>query len=179
MTEFLIVGAQVALRRLIADDVGERYLGWMRDRSVTRYLETRGEDQSLATLAQFVATHTDRPDTLLLAVVERASTDHIGNVKVGPLHPHHRTADLGIMLGEDGARSRGLGTEAIQLAAELGGSMLGARKLTAGCYSGNLAAARAFLKAGWQPEGRRVAQYVDDHGVLHDELLFGLVLGGP
>jgi [ribosomal protein S5]-alanine N-acetyltransferase len=177
VTEFLIVGERLALRELTADDVGERYLGWVRDRSVTRYLETRHEAHSLEELAGFVATHSERTDTLLLAIVDRTSAEHVGNVKIGPLHPHYLTADLGIMLGEDVAQSRGLGTEAIRLATELGGSVLGARKLTAGCYSGNIAAGRAFLDAGWQPEGRRVAQFVDDDGVVHDELMFGLVLG--
>lgn len=38
------------------------------------------------------------------------------NIKIGPLHPHRGTADLGIMIGDLAATRRGIDSEAIMLA---------------------------------------------------------------
>lgn len=172
MSDLLARGENAALRRLTAADVGERYLSWMLDPEVTRYLESRWETHTLESLREWVARH-DRRDTLLLAILRADSGEHVGNLKIGPFHPHHGTADLGLMIGDRASHGRGIGSEAIALATSTAGRLLSPRKLTASCYSGNLAAARAFNRAGWAAEGRRPAQFVDDDGVVNDQMMFG------
>jgi RimJ/RimL family protein N-acetyltransferase len=174
----LAVGERVELRLLTADDATEEYVGWMRDPEVTRYLESRFGEHSIDSIREFVEANSTREDTLLVGIVERSSGKHVGNVKVGPLSPHHGTADLGLMIGDRAAWGRGFGTEAIALAADLAFERLGARKLTAGCYSGNVGSAAAFRRAGWIEEGARPAQYLDDDGNTHDQLMFGKFPGG-
>lgn len=171
-------GQLVLLRDLTLDDVGDRYLGWMRDPVVNRHLESRFEEHTLSSLASFVAEHAGRADVLLLAIIERAGERHVGNIKVGPLHPHHRTADVGLLIGEQDVHGRGYGTEAIRLATELGFQRLGARKLTASCYADNGASAAAFRRAGWQKEGSRPAQFLDAHGDAQDQIMFGILTPG-
>jgi ribosomal-protein-alanine N-acetyltransferase len=169
----LATGERVELRLLTEEDATDEYVGWMRDRQVTRYLESRFGEHSIDSVREFVRSNAGRDDTLLVAIVERASGRHVGNVKVGPLSPHHGTADLGLMIGDRSAWGRGYGSEAIALAADLAFERLGARKLTAGCYSGNAGSAAAFRRAGWIEEGSRPAQYLDDDGSTHDQLMFG------
>lgn len=170
-----VVGRLVLLRDLTPEDVGDHYLAWMRDPAVNRHLESRFEEHSLASLTSFVEEHAGRADVLLLAIVERSSGRHIGNIKVGPLHPHHGTADLGLLIGDHDAHGRGYGTEAIRLATELGFARLGARKLTASCYADNVASSAGFRRAGWSEEGSRPAQFVDDEGGVQDQVMFGIV----
>lgn len=165
----------VVLRELTLDDVGTRYLSWLQDPAVNRHLETRFSEQSLATLEEFVRENSDRDDVLLLAIVEQPGDNHVGNLKIGPLHPHHRTADLGLLIGEAGARGRGYGTEAIRLATRLGFERLGARKLTASLYADNPASAAAFRRAGWRYEGSRPAQFMNADGEPQDQIMFGII----
>jgi [ribosomal protein S5]-alanine N-acetyltransferase len=176
VSALLACGELIGVRPLRPDDVGERYLGWMRDPQVLRYLEARFGEQTLASLRDFVAANADRPDTLLLAIcaLDDAET-HIGNIKVGPLHPHHGTADVGLIIGERAWWGRGAGREAIALATRLAAERLRARKLTASCYGSHVASAKAFLANGWTDEGRRPAQFVGEHGV-EDQWMLGLVL---
>lgn len=166
----------MALRELIDADADTRYLGWMRDTEVLRHLEARFATHTLASLRAFVAEQSARADTLALAIIALPEEHHVGNIKLGPLDPHHGTADVGLLIGEASARGRGIGREAIVLASGLAGPMLGARKLTASCYSGNAASARAFLAAGWSAEGTRAAQFLGADGEPHDQLMFGLLL---
>lgn len=165
--------APVTLRRVTQSDVTARYLEWMGDPDVTRFLEARHSEHSLESLRAYVAEHGDRADTLLLAIIDGADGLHVGNVKVGPLDPHHGTADLGIMLGEKSVWGRGLGTESIRQATSLAFEELGARKLTASCYGGNGSSAAAFRRAGWHYEGKRPGQFIDAEGGVEDQLLFG------
>lgn len=169
----MIAGERIALRPLIADDATEDYLGWMRDREVTQYLESRFADQSIESIRDFIEANSDRDDTLLVGIVDRETGRHVGNVKVGPLSPHHGTADLGLMIGDRSVWGRGYGTEAIALATSLAFERLGARKLTASCYSGNAGSAAAFRRAGWDEEGTRPGMYLDDEGNVHDQIMFG------
>jgi RimJ/RimL family protein N-acetyltransferase len=169
-------GELIGLRPLQVEDVGERYLEWMRDPEVLRYLEARFAEHTLESLRAFVAANADRADTLLLAICALEEDDrHIGNIKVGPLNPYHGTADVGLIIGERTWWGRGAGREAIAIATRLAAEHLGPRKLTASCYASHVGSAKAFLANGWTDEGRRPAQFVGDHGV-EDQWLLGLVL---
>jgi RimJ/RimL family protein N-acetyltransferase len=179
VTDLLARGRQVGLRPLRAEDVGERYLEWMRNPDVLRHLEARFAEHTLESLHAFVAAHAGRADTMLLAICALPEDErHIGNIKIGPLDPHHGTADVGLLIGEPSWWGRGAAREAIGLASALAGERLGARKLTASCYSSNVGSAKAFLAAGWTAEGRRPAQFVGEDGV-EDQVLLGLILREP
>ena len=54
MTDLLARGRQVGLRPLRAEDVGERYLGWMRNPDVLRRLEARFTQPTLESLRAFM-----------------------------------------------------------------------------------------------------------------------------
>lgn len=169
---FLAVADRTALRTLALDDVGPDYLSWMRDPEVTRFLEARFQDHRIDSLREFVSEAGARRDTLLFAIVAIAEERHIGNLKIGPMDPHHKTADLGLLIGARDVWGRGHGSEAIRLATAIAFRNLPVRKLTAGCYSANGGSAAAFLRAGWKPDGRRRAQYLSEDGEPQDELLF-------
>jgi RimJ/RimL family protein N-acetyltransferase len=79
---------------------------------------------------------------------------HIGNIKIGQIHPVHRYADVGLLIGERTCRGRGYGTQAIVLATSYAFSELHLNSLTAGIYAPNLSSYRAFIKAGWEDAGR-------------------------
>ncbi len=164
----------MGLRRLEVSDVGPDYLSWLQNPEVNAHLEARFVDHSLESLREYVETTGGRRDTLLLAIVELETEQHVGNVKVGPLDPHHRTADLGLLVGERRCWGRGYGTEAIRLAARLAFEQLDARKLTASCYSVNVGSAAAFRRAGWTEEGVRTGQFLAADDIPVDQLLFGL-----
>lgn len=68
---------------------------------------------------------------------------------------------------------RGHGALAIDLLAKYAFNSLGIVKLTAGCYAENIGSYKAFTKAGFTQEGRRVSQCVNG-GQRQDVILLGL-----
>lgn len=167
----LIIGERIHLRRLTLNDVGEAYLRWMNDPEVTRFTESRFSRQTLESLRTFVNA-SQGPKSLLLAIVEKASGRHIGNIKLDGIHPIHKFASIGIIIGEKDCWGKGYATEAVRLIRDYAFTELKLQKLCAGCYEGNLGSVRAFERAGFFIEGQRRGQ-VDFDGRRIDVILLG------
>lgn len=173
----IATGDRLFLRVLRTADVGDRYLAWMRDPIVTRFLESRFTTWTKERLTTYVRSMENDPDNVLLAIVTNDGR-HIGNVKLGPVDRAHGTADLGILIGEASEWGRGFATEAIDLAVGYAFEVLDLRKVTAGCYATNGAAMAAFRKADFAEEGVRKGQYRSDRGLV-DLVLLGRLRAEP
>lgn len=168
-------GSSLVLRQLTAEDASASYLSWMWDMEVTRHLEVRfNPPKNISDLQHFIDSCAESPDTLLLGMFLPDDSGHIGNIKLGPIDRHHSSGDIGLLIGERSEWGKGHGTVAISLLAKYAFDHLGLAKLTAGCYAENLGSLNAFLKAGFQEEGRRFEQYLVN-GQRHDSLLFGRI----
>lgn len=168
-----ITTERLVLRTLEEGDVTERYLGWLRDPAVNRYLEVRFDVQTLETCRTFVLAANQHADTLLLGIFLKEGTEerrHIGNIKLGPINPHHRRAELGLLLGDRAEWGKGYGSEAIVAMTRHAFAHLGLHKVTAGCYGGNHASAGAFLKAGYHEAARRPQHWLCE-GEWQDDII--------
>lgn len=173
--EVPLVGRNLLLRTLSVDEASSRYLSWLSDVDVSRYLEIRfSAPGSLEDLRRFVTATNDSDDSLLLGMFLKEDAKHIGNIKLGPINRHHGTGDIGLLIGERSEWGKGYACEAIALLADYAFDHLSLAKITASCYSDNEGSRRAFLKAGFIEEGRRVAQYTSC-GKRQDGVMLGRV----
>jgi ribosomal-protein-alanine N-acetyltransferase len=164
------------LRSLNDGDVTTRYLNWLSDPDVTRHLEVRfSAPSTLEDLASFVADVNRSADNLMLGIFLQSNGSHIGNIKLGPINSYHRSAEIGLLIGERSEWGKGYASSAIKSLADFAFFTLGIFKLTACCYASNQGSLRAFLKAGFFEEGRRVLQYEAD-GSREDGVLLGKVI---
>jgi [ribosomal protein S5]-alanine N-acetyltransferase len=154
-----IEGERMFLRQLRDDDCTDVYLGWLNDPEVSRFLETRHAKQSLGAIREFVATINARDNEHLFGIFLRAGERHIGNIKVGPVHPYHGFGDVSLLIGAKDCHGKGYATEAIVVVSRHAFKRLGVRKLSASMYEPNQGSYKAFLKAGYKDEGRRRAHY--------------------
>jgi RimJ/RimL family protein N-acetyltransferase len=157
-----IEARRLYLRPLSVADCGERYLGWLLDPEVNRYLETRFAPQSIEAIAAFVKSINARDDEHLFGIVLKQGEQHIGNIKVGPVNRHHRLADISLFIGERGCWGQGYAAEAIAAMSRHAFEKLGVRKLSAGMYAPNVGSTKTFLKAGYREESRRPGHYLLD-----------------
>ena len=109
------------------------------------------------------------------AIVEKQSGKHIGNIKIAHIHPVHRHADVGIIVGDRACWGKGYAAESLRLVAGYARESLQLHKLTAGIYANNLGSIQAFLKAGFAKEGRFARHWLCD-GEYVDGLQMGLLL---
>jgi ribosomal-protein-alanine N-acetyltransferase len=148
----MVSGQRVSLRPVTVDDCTMRYVEWLRDPEVNRYLETRWVDQTLETVRAFVEATEHDSSSHLLAIIDNASQLHIGNIKIGPVSGHHHCADISYFIGERTFWGRGYATDAIRLASDIGFERLELHRMQAGLYASNVGSARALEKAGYVRE---------------------------
>jgi [ribosomal protein S5]-alanine N-acetyltransferase len=156
----ILNGEGIFLRRLGAADVGARYVQWLADPLVTDALEVRFEPQTKESIVSFVESMNEGNTNLLLGMFLKENKLHIGNIKVGPINWHHRTADVGLVIGERSCWGKGYATAAITLVTNYAFDELNLHKLSAGCYEGNVGSAKAFLRAGYLEQGRRISHFL-------------------
>lgn len=169
-----LLGRQVLLRVVTVEDCTPRYLGWLCDPQVNRFLETRWHEQSMDSIRQFVSGQLQRSDSWLFAIIDLSDDSHIGNIKVGPRDLNHNNAELSFFIGERNRWGKGLATDAIGVAVRFAFSIWGVHRLQAGVYSTNVGSMRALEKAGFRHEGRLRKHLTGDAG-NEDLILYGLL----
>jgi len=86
--EFL-EGSRTRLRLVELSDCGPRYLSWLNDPEVNRYLEIRCQTQTEESIRSFVAAIQADHWSYLFCIIERQDGRHVGNIKLGPVSPRH------------------------------------------------------------------------------------------
>jgi RimJ/RimL family protein N-acetyltransferase len=164
----------VELFLLDTNGVTDRYVSWLNDPAINRYLESRYVVHTLESTRTFVAGTLAHPDVLFLGIRHRALGQHVGNIKI-EINRRHGLGEVGILIGEQAVHGQGVGTDAISTLAGIARDELGVRKLSAGCYASNKGSERAFVKAGFVVEGQRPEHFLLD-GKSEALTLLGLVL---
>ena len=165
----------IHLRLVTLEDVNERYLGWMQDETVNKFMETRHRKHEIVDIKNFVRQVSENKTEFLFAICDNKTGSHIGNIKLGPVKPYHSIADVSLFIGEECCRGRGYATEAIKLVSSIATNRLGLTKLAASAYEINKGSIKSFQNAGFEIEGHRIKHYLLD-GVPSNLVELGLVL---
>jgi RimJ/RimL family protein N-acetyltransferase len=147
----------------------------------TRWLNNLGTSVPLGAAAQVLSL--DRERELLkhlgseghtFAIVERGSDTLVGNCGIRDLNAVNATAEVGIFIGEEKRRSKGLGTDALLLLAAYAFKILNLHNLMLRTASFNARAIRCYEKAGFREMGRR-AEAIRVGGKRHDDVFMQLL----
>ena len=169
-----LIGTHVYLRPLEFEDLNERYLSWLNDPVVNRYLESGIFPSTKEDLEKFFRQVTGTRDHVILAIMEKETDQHIGNVKLGPINWVHRKATFGILIGDKQFWNTGIGTEVTQLAVEYAFFRLNLRRIDLGVYAEHEVAVRSYEKVGFRIEGR-FREDLFHEGQYKDRLWMGLL----
>ena len=138
------------LRNITLDDCNENYLNWMNDSEINKYLESRFTNHTIESLKDFVTSMNSTNNNILFAIIDRKTDNHIGNIKLGNIHPIHKYADIGLMIGDKNYWGHGIATNAINLVSNYAFDELHLRKVFAGVYENNIGSIKAFEKCGFK-----------------------------
>lgn len=169
-----IVTQRLVLRVLTPDDVTECYIRWLNDPIVGRYLESRAQHQDMDAVREFVRSMNDSNADLLFGIFTKEGDNHIGNIRLGVIEKAEGRAAVGLLIGEPASWNKGYASEAIRGMSDYAFQTQGLERLYAGCHADNVGSRRAFLKAGWQEEGRQYGHFKRESGRT-DMILVGLL----
>ena len=132
------------LRSLNLSDATERYVGWLNDPEVNRYLEVRHNKNTRDSVKGFISSH-DNKSSFLFGVFDKKSGDHVGNYSAR-CDLMHLTATLGVMLGDKSYWGRRTILETRARILDFLFEDVGLIKVHGACYSSNLPAIYNYKK---------------------------------
>lgn len=107
-----LIGKNINLTQLSTNDVSDRYLAWLNDFDVTRFMEVRHNPPNFKQQIKFVEDCLKSNNQILLGIFEN-SARFIGTLKLTFLD--QLNLEIGIMIGEKTLHGRGIGSESINL----------------------------------------------------------------
>lgn len=147
-----IMRGRVSLRQIELEDCNLSYVNWLNDPDVNQYMETRWSEQTIGSITKFVETQRNSGDSVLFAIINNETGLHIGNIKIGSIHPHYKHADISYFIGDKTCWNKGLATEAVRLICRFGFEELGLRRIEAGTYDVAKGSQAVLLKNGFRRE---------------------------
>ncbi len=158
------------IRTLGPNDVTQRYVDWLNDPEVNRYLETRTK-QTLESVCVYVSQR-DRSRGYLFGIFAKED-GHIGNLSL-MVEPLHGRGTLGVMVGERAYWGKSVVLETRAQVLNFAFDELGLYKVCAGCYAANTAAVYNFRRQNWQVDGVRKSHAIDGDGNRVDMVHFAM-----
>ncbi len=124
------------------------YLSWMRDKNANPFIQGVNENLSLEELLNYVTEKNNSNTALLLGIFVKPDDTHIGNVKLEPIILR-KSAAIGILIGEENWRSKGVGFEVITRVLEFCFTDLELELVELGVNKKNLRAIRLYTRLGF------------------------------
>ena len=153
-------GNKVLLRPFKESDITPSYINWLNDPDVLRYSNQRFHKHTHRSCQNYLKTFTESIDKFFL-IKDRNSGIALGTLTIY-LNSHHRTADIGLMVGNKNSWGHGIGFDAFYTAVKLLSTSREVRKITAGALVINKGMVRIMEKAGLILEATRSEQELVD-----------------
>ncbi len=164
---------RLSLTAVTAEHCNEKYLSWLHDYDVNRFMETDGRPSSLEALKSYVE-NINNKNTLFLAIHLKENGNHIGNIKLSNIRYIHGTAEFSLLLGDKNEWGKGYAKEASILLIDHGFKRLNLRRLMLGVIKEHLSAFHLYKNLGFIEEGiYRQHSFYD--GELRDAVIMGLL----
>lgn len=171
---FLLEGKHLLLRPMDEKDANEKYLGWMNDPEVTRYLTPRFIPWALEDLRAYIRGFDQKKNGFLFAIIDRPTHRHIGNITIHQINSVNQIGTLGILIGEKESWGKGVMFEACQLVIQFAFETLGLHKIKGGAVLENAMSIVTLKKMGFQIEGKLREEHCWK-GKRMDTLVMGLL----
>jgi RimJ/RimL family protein N-acetyltransferase len=175
----IIEGERVVLKNITMADCTEKYVSWLNDNEVNSFLESRLSVQTLETVKSFVLNIIESSDNYMFVIIHKEKQEHIGNIKIGPIHPVYKNAFVGYLIGDKKYWGKGMASEAVYLTAKFCFDVLHLHKVNAGVIAPNVGSIKILEKLGFKKEACiRDDVFIDEkyldtyrYGVLKRELI--------
>lgn len=152
--------------------VCERYIGWLNDPRVNRFLEVRHARQTMDSGREFVRSVRQDAQRYFWAVTEGPERELVGTATLY-LNADRSSGEIGLLIGELDRWGRGTADETIDLVVQFGFAHLHLNRVTGGTYANNMSMNFTLRRLGFVRETIvRQSHHLDD-GTAVDEFRWG------
>lgn len=134
------------IKKLTLDDVGIKYLGWLNNPEITKYLMSGDRVISLDELKDYVLEKISCPEVYFYGIFLKNTLEHIGNIKY-EMDLTHKKYFMGILIGEVSWHGKGVAVEAIVATKKFDARV---KELYLVVNPDNIGAVKAYKKCGFK-----------------------------
>lgn len=172
----IIEGKYILMRPISQNEINERYVAWLNDPQINRYLEVRNNKQTIDSVISYINSTRSKKECEVFAIYTKKDLLHIGNVSITSYNPNNqRYASYGIMIGDIKAQELGWGGEVLILIIEYLFKDPLIIKIAGSVVAEHEKAMRSLDLLGFKREGVLRRQSVLSSGKITDLYLYGLL----
>jgi ribosomal-protein-alanine N-acetyltransferase len=154
MKSTFIDGNGFYLRELRLSDIEQgNWPAWFNDPEITLFQNKGIFPNTLEKQKQYFDYLESSNRDVVLAIIDKSSGRHVGNVGLHQIDWVHRSAELGIVIGEKEAWGKKIGKEAWQLITNYGLNTLNLHRIYAQVVEGNIPSCKSAEASGFKSEG--------------------------
>jgi [ribosomal protein S5]-alanine N-acetyltransferase len=172
--EIFLRGNSINLRPLNEEDINGNYAIWLNDPEVTEFNSHGRFPMTIEKLKEFVRTIKNSNSALVLAITDKESNKHIGNISLQGINWVDRNAEIAFLLGEKNFWGKGVMNEAGQLLIRHGFKALNLHRIHCGTSALNQGMQKLAVKLGMQQEGIR-KEAIYKNGKYIDIIEYGII----
>lgn len=154
--------------------VTEEYTAWFNSDKVCMYNSHRRYPYMESENVGYVRGLAGRKDLIVLAVVDRESKKHIGNISLQNIDYIDRMAEVAFIFGDYGVWGEGYATEAGEALIRHAFEQLNLHRLYLGTADNNIGMQKVADKLGFHREGIRI-DAIYKNGKYHSIIEYGLI----
>lgn len=170
----LLQDEHIYLRPLQASDVHGNYKNWLNDSEVNKYNSHGRFGVTEDKLLKYVNAIYDNNNQLVLAIIDKVTELHIGNISLQNINWIDRNAEIAFLLGEKNYWGKGIMEKAGLLMIKHAFASLNMHRVYCATSSNNMAMQKLALKLGMQKEGERI-QAIFNQGRYFNIIEFGII----
>jgi RimJ/RimL family protein N-acetyltransferase len=147
----MLLGNKVTVGAFVPDDYPAMYC-WANDVAATR-LDGAFRPINLTDVLRQIETAAKDNSRVMMAIRPRNGTQIIGYLHIQNINAVHRSADIGIRIGQEQWRGQGYGKEALALALDYCWRHLNLQRVALIVFRNNARAINAYKAVGFKKEG--------------------------
>lgn len=169
-----LIGKKIYLRTIEEADLNKDYRNWFNDEEVCRYNSHHRFPNYDENMREYFKNVIKTRANLVLAICDKTSNNHIGNIALENIDTIDRKAELAILIGNKSFWGKGIGEEAARLIVAHGFETLNLNRIYCGTSEDNIGMQKLAAKLGFTKEGdERKALFKG--GAFKDVINYGLL----
>ncbi|MCK9361079.1 GNAT family N-acetyltransferase [Patescibacteria group bacterium] len=174
MKDAFLVGENIYLRLIQEEDVTDEYRSWFNDPEVCQFNEHHRFPMDRERMREYFENVIKPRHDLVLAICDKVTDAHIGNVALQSIDKTSRHAEYAIIIGNKDFWGKGIAKEASKLIIKHGFGELNLHRIYCGTSSANIGMQKVAESLGFVKEGVS-REVLWKEGKYNDAIQYGLL----
>ena len=162
--------SDVLLRQLKISDVTKKYIGWLSNPQINKFMDVRINPPNVEEQKNYVRDCINSEDKILFGIFENF-TEMIGTLKVTFSDPSN--IEVGIMVGEKSKQGIGVGKNSLNLVIDWA-SKISLLTISAGYEIHNISSMKLFESLGFEKISRVTKLYMNNESIIIEKVRLDL-----